>query len=213
MKFEYRYVKYLLLTFILPIITITTLLVGCTNTQSGGVSSGGGGEKAGTVTEVLSDSDQNSYKSAIALEIKSRLHTDVDHVDVIYSESIDTSYVSQVLFTTKGGDKWEGNVYANRDNNGVWVIKDLTYTPINKAVPFTQLEMSGTGSNGNYYIISGVVNDKNIAYIHASFIDGLFTQIIVRPTNGTYAYVRTDSPVGLKELRGISKNGSLIYKY
>jgi len=156
-----------------------------------------------------------SYENVITSELSSRLNTEIESLNVTFSKETDAGgYVSQFISTTKAGENYEGNVYAISDISGKWLIKSISFEVVNRNVPFTQSQMSGQiGNDSNFFIISGVVNNDQISYIKANFVDGALVKIMINKSSGTYAYVRIDKPIGIKEICGYSENGSIIHKY
>lgn len=98
--------------------------------------------------------------------------------------------------------------------NETWKILDKNYDVIKHDLPFTHMEMSGIINNGRYHIISGYINNNDIAYIKLNFLNGLLVKLEKSEAN-SYAYVIIDEEEGsvINKIEGYSTDGKLIYQY
>lgn len=155
------------------------------------------------------------YQLALSDYVTHALHQHPNYVRVVYSKNYFNGYLSQFVFSLNG-QRYEGDDFAKHVNSK-WSIINITYTPIDKSVPFTRMELGGTTKGGNpYMIISGVINNPRISFIDLNYIDGLLVRVM-KLTNSnnyaTYAYARTDSEIGVKSIIGYSTDGKKLYEY
>ena len=159
------------------------------------------------------DNSLINYDTSIRRVLVNDVHSKLRNLTIVYSKDFSNGYISQFLFSINGNN-YEGDDFAIRKNKR-WHIVNIAYGLINKKYPFTRMELGGTYKKGNQYmIISGVRNNRSIAYIDLAYIDGLLVRVMkAKNSDGlyTYAYARTDSQIGVKYIYAYDNIGKKVY--
>jgi len=130
---------------------------------------------------------------------------------VAFGQMVDGGYASSVVFTTTAGCVYEGDLYATHVGAG-WLIRELSFGALRRNVPLSGSEMSGRTANGRAYdIVSGVIGNKDIAYVVLTLADGSSVRVREEPLFHTYAFVQSVSVQQVRKVAGYSVNGTLIY--
>jgi hypothetical protein len=205
--------KRILPAIILIVLNMLIMLTGCSSNKNISQEAQSNIAKA---SPSIKNEDNSFVKYENALKNKIDLSTkqDINNLNITFSKEVENGYISQLIFSTKNGVKYEGVDYAVHDKYDNWNIIDENITPIDLKVPFTHMETSGTTKEGlNYIAISGVINDKNIASVKITYFDKHIVQVMKSELNQTYAFIRTDSNKGANKMEGYSKANKLIYSY
>lgn len=195
-----------IITLILVISISIFGIVGCSNN-----------DKSNPNESTIKQSDNsNDLSMTIKKYIESKkTNSNISNLQVGLSHDIGQGML--VMFTYEENNiSFEGLCQITENQNKYDVVTE-DHTKIDKTVPFTVHQMSGTYTDSqslkkSYIIVGGVVENKNIKEMNINFNNGLFIDLKLGDGN-TYSYAKTDKETSIKKITALDEKGNEIFEY